>query len=94
VLSFPQLMEGGPSGMPLVLGDIVISHDTAARQANELGHTVEDELRVLLVHGLLHLLGHDHEQEDEARAMRAEEARAMASLCPHLSIGLIARATD
>lgn len=45
-----------------VLGDILISLDTAARQAEERRHALEQELRVLLVHGLLHLLGHDHEE--------------------------------
>ncbi len=54
VLSFPQDDE-------VVLGDLVISADTAARQAAERGHGLRDELRVLLVHGLLHLLGYDHE---------------------------------
>ena len=80
--------------MPLVLGDIVISSETAARQASELGHSVEDELRVLLVHGLLHLLGHDHHEEQETREMRSEEARAISALWPKVSGGLIGRAVD
>jgi len=54
VLSFPQDDE-------IVLGDLVISVDTALRQARERGHDLRCELRVLLVHGLLHLLGYDHE---------------------------------
>jgi ssRNA-specific RNase YbeY (16S rRNA maturation enzyme) len=45
----------------LQLGDIVISIDTAQRQAEERGHTLHDEIRILMVHGLLHLLGFDHE---------------------------------
>jgi probable rRNA maturation factor len=94
VLSFPQLEEAYVSGMSLILGDIVISYETTARQANELGHTVDDELRVLLVHGLLHLLGHDHEDDEQARLMRAEEESVMARLCPRMRQGLIARATD
>lgn len=45
-----------------VLGDVVISVDTTARQAAERGYTLLDEARVLLVHGVLHLLGYDHEE--------------------------------
>lgn len=45
-----------------VLGDVVISLDTAARQAAERGHTLLDECRILLVHGVLHLYGFDHEE--------------------------------
>jgi len=56
VLSFP--LEDMP-GMPL--GSIVISLDTAKRVANELGHSIEEEIKLLFIHGLLHLLGYDHE---------------------------------
>jgi probable rRNA maturation factor len=56
VLSFP--LEDMP-GMPL--GSIVISIDTAKRVANELGHSIEEEIKLLFIHGLLHLLGYDHE---------------------------------
>jgi probable rRNA maturation factor len=58
VLSFPigEKVEGW-----LILGDIVISVDTAKRQAQELGYSLEEELKRLLVHGLVHLLGYDHE---------------------------------
>jgi probable rRNA maturation factor len=58
VLSFPigEKVEDW-----LILGDIVISVDTAKRQAQELGHSLEEELKRLLVHGLVHLLGYDHE---------------------------------
>ena len=56
VLSFP--LEDIP-GMPL--GSIVISVDTAKRGAEEFGHSVEDEIKLLFIHGLLHLLGYDHE---------------------------------
>lgn len=83
VLSFPQEDEDWalPEGMPRTLGDVVISVDTAARQALALGHSLEVELRVLLVHGLLHLLGHDHEGEEaEAAAMRKAEAELLAVL--------------
>ncbi|KAG8375623.1 hypothetical protein BUALT_Bualt10G0119600 [Buddleja alternifolia] len=58
----------------LMLGDIVISVETAARQAEERGHTLIDEIRILVVHGLLHLLGFDHELSDEAeKEMESEE---------------------
>ncbi|MDR0271961.1 MAG: rRNA maturation RNase YbeY [Clostridiales bacterium] len=65
VLSFPT-MEA-PPGKIFPMGDIVISTETAARQAQEYGHTYERELTFLTVHGMLHLLGLDHEAslEDE-----------------------------
>ncbi|WOG84073.1 hypothetical protein DCAR_0103253 [Daucus carota subsp. sativus] len=65
----------------LMLGDIVISAETAARQAAERGHTLLDEIRILVVHGLLHLLGFDHELSDEAEAeMEKEEELLLKSL--------------
>ena len=76
VLSFPQ---EGPAPVDL-LGDVVISVETAARQAREHGHDLESELRILLVHGVCHLLGHDHHDDEEARRMQAEEARLLAVL--------------
>ena len=62
VLSFPlnEIFNGYK-----ILGDIVISQDTAERQAKELGHTLEEEVRRLLVHGIIHLLGYDHEKSSE-----------------------------
>lgn len=71
----PEL-EGGP------LGDIVISLDTAARQAAEHGLSLDEELTFLLVHGLCHLLGHDHGAPDEAASMRLEEDRLLALASP------------
>jgi len=67
VLSFPA---AGPG--PL-LGDVVISLDTARRAARQAGRTLEDELDRYLAHGLLHLLGHDHERPIEARRMAVAE---------------------
>lgn len=61
VLSFPG--EPEPEGEGHHLGDILISIPTARRQAAERGHTVERELKVLLLHGLLHCLGYDHEAD-------------------------------
>ncbi len=76
VLSFGLDADGAfvtPPGSRRQLGEIVISYPTAARQAEEARHGVEDELAHLLVHGILHLLGHDHESPGEAKAMRARE---------------------
>ncbi|XP_058074130.1 endoribonuclease YBEY, chloroplastic [Magnolia sinica] len=65
----------------LMLGDIVISVETAARQAKERGHTLLDEIRILMVHGLLHILGFDHEISDEAEEeMEKEEELVLKSL--------------
>ncbi|MFZ8786055.1 rRNA maturation RNase YbeY [Thermocrinis sp.] len=73
VLSFPigEKVEDW-----LILGDIVISVDTAKRQAQELGHSLEEELKRLLVHGLVHLLGYDHELggEEEKKFFELEES--------------------
>ena len=60
VLSFPG--EEGPDG--LYLGDVVLCVPAARRQADEVGHSVNHELKVLMLHGLLHCLGHDHETDD------------------------------
>ena len=75
VLSF-SLLEGEHARFagPL-LGDVVIGLEAAARQADVDGRTLDDEVARLLIHGMLHLLGHDHEQREEARRMRAEERR-------------------
>jgi probable rRNA maturation factor len=77
VLSFSQL-EGPaelevPEDFPVPLGDIVISIPHMQTQALEYGHGEARELAYLLVHGLLHLLGYDHELADDAAAMRAAE---------------------
>ncbi len=75
VLSF-SLIEGDHNAYRgRLLGDVVISVDTAARQARSTHRALDDELLRLLVHGALHLVGHDHRQEGEARRMRAEERR-------------------
>lgn len=71
VLAF-AMMEGAASGhAPGVLGDVVISLDTAARQAREHGRSLSDEVTMLLAHGLLHLLGLDHRDRTEERRMTA-----------------------
>lgn len=62
-----------PDEVPTLLGDVVICPSVAARNAPEHAGTYEDELALLLVHGLLHLLGLDHEEPDEAEVMEAKE---------------------
>lgn len=81
VLAFAMREAGGPDS-PL-LGDVVISLPAAVRQAAQAGHSVDREVAVLLVHGLLHLLGYDHEREEaEASRMRREERAIFRSLEP------------
>jgi len=69
-----------PGGPELLLGDIVISVDVAVRQAAAYDARLDAEIERLLVHGLLHLLGHDHEKPRERAAMRAEERRLAAAI--------------
>lgn len=77
VLSFPagEAPPGAPG--PRLLGDVIISLDTAARRAREDRREVEAEVARYLAHGLLHLLGHDHQRPAEAQKMAAEEARLL-----------------
>lgn len=63
-----------PGDEPITLGDVIIAPTVAERQAAELGHSVEYELDVLLVHGVLHLLGYDHVADDDASVMEARQA--------------------
>ena len=63
-----------------LLGDILISLETTARQAEEYGHTLERELAYLTVHGMLHLLGYDHEEPADQAEMRLEEEAVLAAL--------------
>lgn len=86
VLSF-ALREGedgfvppAGAGIPELLGDVVISAPRARAQASEYGHSLERELGYLLTHGILHLLGYDHETEAGAAAMRAEEEAVLAAV--------------
>lgn len=78
VLSFPLRDDQFTHILPSLLGDIVISVPAAGRQAAEAGHSFLREVDILLIHGLLHLLGYDHERsEGEARRMRRKEARLL-----------------
>jgi probable rRNA maturation factor len=58
---------------PVTIGDVVIAPEVAEAQAEEYGHTVEQELNLLLVHGVLHLLGYDHADDADASVMQARE---------------------
>jgi probable rRNA maturation factor len=84
VLSFPAPAEIAPQHA----GDVAISIETAARQAAEYGHPLRDELRILILHGLLHLSGLDHETDAGEMAARESELRSIL----RLRSNLIARA--
>ena len=72
------LIEGGA---PInVLGDIIISVEKAVEQAKDYGHSVEREVAFLTVHGMLHLLGYDHMEEEDRKEMRQEEDFVMEKL--------------
>lgn len=79
VLSFPAAPPERIAKSPL-LGDIVVAYETVAREAEAEGKSVPDHFRHLVIHGLLHLLGEDHETEAEARRMEALEVEALAHL--------------
>jgi rRNA maturation RNase YbeY len=89
VLSFPMYTaEELSTVQPELLGDVVISVETAARQAASAGCSLWEEMTRLLIHGILHLLGFDHERSaPEARAMRAQERRILAALLRDGRIG-------
>lgn len=69
----PDRPLADPGEMPLLLGDVVICPQVAAQQAPEHAGTFDDEMALLLVHGVLHVLGHDHHEPEAAAAMRARE---------------------
>lgn len=82
VLSFP-LYAPGENALhdgERLLGDVVISLDTARRQAADYDAPLQDEVYRLLIHGILHVLGHDHEEREERAAMEAEERRLAAAI--------------
>lgn len=82
VLSFPgdDPMAVMPPGQPVLLGDIAIAFETVAREAAEQGKPFAAHLAHLVVHGTLHLLGHDHLDDDEAIAMERLETLVLAEL--------------
>lgn len=73
----PEIEGGAPVN---VLGDIIISVEKAVEQASDYGHSVEREVAFLTVHGMLHLLGYDHIEEDDRKEMRREEDFVMEKL--------------
>jgi probable rRNA maturation factor len=84
VLSFPAAF-GAPSGFA---GDIAISASIASQNARWLGHTPAEEIKILALHGILHLRGYDHERDQGRMARREKQLRAKL----HLPVGLIERA--
>lgn len=85
VLSFAMLEEDetepeilGEQDSEPMLGDIIISLETALRQAAEYNHSVQREIAFLTLHGMLHLLGYDHMEEAETKEMRAREEAILA----------------
>jgi probable rRNA maturation factor len=87
VLSFPSLThvsKNGRDGGPVILGDVAISVHTARKQAVAMGHALGAEIKVLMLHGLLHLGGYDHETDDGEMARREERLRAKLGLPPGL----------
>lgn len=73
----PAIIDGPEEHL---LGDIVISAETARRQGEEFGHGLEREIVYLAVHGLLHLLGYDHMKEEDKVIMRAKEEEALRAI--------------
>ena len=85
VLSFPAAASAAPH-----LGDLVLAYQVCAEEARTQGKSLADHLSHLTVHGVLHLLGRDHEDDGEAEAMEAEERNILASLGvadPYAGIG-------
>ena len=82
VLSFSLLDGAHAECRGELLGDVVIGLGVAARQARRARRPLDDEIARLLIHGVLHLVGHDHERDAEAKRMRAEERRLWRALAP------------
>lgn len=85
VLSFPLRDPTGlrfvlPPDQPIHLGDVVVSYPRALQQAHESGHSLQRELSYLVAHGVLHLLGYDHEVESDRKRMREREERALTTI--------------
>ena len=79
MLAFPLAGGPEPEVETSMLGDVVISIDTALRESKEIGETLERTIDRLIIHGVLHLLGYDHEKSAaEAKRMEKEEKRLMA----------------
>jgi len=86
VLSFPvEALRPGhrpptlPDGQPLLVGDVVIAPDYVRRQAGQFGMTADDEMALMVAHGILHLLGYDHQDEADSELMEDRERLILAS---------------
>lgn len=80
VLSFPAAPQKAAHGEVKILGDIILSYDTCIKESKSSGITLHDHAVHLVVHGLLHLVGHDHLNDAEAEKMEAKEIRILAKL--------------
>lgn len=87
VLAFPveELSPGvvpdaETNGPPLVIGDVIIAPSYVHRQAGEMGVTFDDEMALMVTHGILHLLGYDHQTDEDAELMEAREAELLAKV--------------
>ena len=87
VLSFPS-GEIDPDTSDLYLGDVIISLPKAQEQARNAGHPLEEELQLLVVHGILHLLGYDHVRTADKREMQTAQDKILKSLGVNLKIRL------
>ena len=101
VLAFPvevsarRARRAMPAGdPPLLIGDVVVCPAVAARQAGEAGHAPDDELALLIVHGVLHLLGHDHAGPLETLRMKRRTRTLLARLHRPVSVGAAAATGD
>lgn len=87
VLSFPAPISFQLSAE---LGDIVICENVAKKQAKQRGHSLKDEATILLVHGILHLIGYDHERSlEDAESMKRAEGKILGALGGDLKRGLL-----
>ena len=86
VLSFPLVDEGStfisPPGSVVHLGEVIISCPQAIRQAERMGHNLEKELAVLVIHGVLHVLGYDHQRPAQRQRMRDREQAILDKIIP------------
>jgi len=82
---YPTDVLSFPSGRTADLGEIAISSGRAADQARQFGHSVDDEIRVLMLHGVLHLLGMDHDSDNGAMARTEKRWRKKLGLQPGLT---------
>ena len=85
VLSFPAAKNGVDVGAHNLAGDIAISAEIAAQNAQRLGHSLADELKVLILHGVLHLAGYDHETDNGEMAAKEEHLRRALRLARSLT---------